>query len=92
MWILSIVGSKIGRIIATVLAVGLSLFLVIQYIQSQEKDRVINTIKIQNLENDVKIRERVNENINSVRETNPARDGSVALEFLRSRQFNTTGR
>lgn len=92
MWILSFVGTKLGQMVVIALAAGLTLFLTIQYIQSEEKDKVVDEIKLQNLETDRVIRDRIDENVNTVREANPTRDGSTALDLLRDRQFNTTSR
>lgn len=91
MWILSFVGTKLGQMVVLALAVILVLFIAIQYIQSEEKDKVVNEIKLQNLETDRVIRDRIDENINDVREANPTRDGSTALDLLRDRQ-HTSGR
>jgi hypothetical protein len=81
MWnLLSIVvGSRIGRAVGLVLVAGLISLLTIQYIQKQERDRVLNEVQREDLENYKDTRERIDE----------ANDDSFglddALEWLRQR-------
>ena len=84
--ILAFVGSKIGKIIVTALVVTSILFIMIQYIQSVERDKVTKQIEIETLQNDVRIRENVDGSVKENREANPNRDGSTALDLLRERQ------
>lgn len=61
-WIINLfVGSKIGRTVALVSGAGLILFLAIQYIEKQERDRVLDQVRIEALEGYNATRERINE-------------------------------
>lgn len=85
---LTLVGTKIGKIIATVLAAILILFIMIQYIQFQERDRITQEIKTEVLQNRVDTIERVQDAVKEVRRINPNSDGAIALDRLRDRQSN----
>ena len=61
-WIINLfVGSKIGRTVALVSGAGLILFLAIQYIEKQERGRVLDQVRIEALEGYNATRERINE-------------------------------
>ena len=83
MWPLlsTIVGSKIGRTVALVLAVGLILLTTIQYIRWDERERVLDEVQKEDLENYKDTRERIDDASNSVFDSVDA-----ALEWLRSRK------
>ena len=75
-----VVGSKLGRTVAIVLAAGLILFGTIQYIKTAERERVLNEVQKEDLENYKDTRERIDE----------TKDDSIgiidnALDFLRRR-------
>lgn len=86
MMFLKLAGSKVGQTIVIALAVGLILYTTIQYIQSEERDKVVKEVQIETLQNNAEARERVDENIRELRRENPTGSGSIALEQLRSRQ------
>ena len=81
MWTLIniLVGSKIARTVALVLAAGLILFTTIQYIQWQERDRVLEEIQKEDLKDYKDTRERIDE-------TSPFDSVNDALEWLRNRK------
>jgi len=56
-----VVGSRIGRTVGLVLAAGLISLLTIQYIQKQERDRVLDEVMREDLENYKDTRERIDE-------------------------------
>lgn len=72
-----IVGSRLGRLVAGVLLVGILLFTAIQYIRSDERDR----IEIEQLRKDQETRERIDNAINDSPD-----NVDDAIEFLRDRQ------
>ena len=76
MTLLSLVGSPLARIVGGVLAVGLILWLTIQYGQSIERNNQLQ----EDLQNNVETRERIDESIDS----SPT-DPSGALEWLQQR-------
>lgn len=84
--LLTIVGSKIIRVIVIALAVGSILFITIQSIQRAEKEKVLKDVRIEVLEQEIEIREEVKDGIQDSREANPDRSGSIALDRLRERQ------
>lgn len=83
---INIVGSKIFQMIAIVLVVGTILFSMTQYIQMEERDKVLNEVKIETLQVETQIREDVEDAVREALEFNPTRDGLTALDRLRDRQ------
>ena len=74
-----VVGSRIGRTVGLVLAAGLISLLTIQYIQKQERDRVLDEVIREDLENYKDTRERIDE-------ANSDTFGlDAAIEWLRQR-------
>lgn len=84
-WLLKLVGSKTALTVAAALVVILTLYGVIQYTQSVERDRVLKDIQIEQLQDEVEMQRGVNEILRENREANPDRDGNIALQRLRSR-------
>ena len=79
-WMINLlVGSRIGRTAALALAVTSILYGTIQYIRWQERDRVLEEIQREDLENYKDTRERIDEVIDHVL------DYDSALEWLRNR-------
>jgi len=77
-----IVGSRIGRIVGLVLVAGLISLLTIQYIQKQERDRVLNEVQREDLENYKGTRDRIDE------ANNDSFGLDDALDWLRKRNEN----
>jgi len=77
-----IVGSRIGRIVGLVLVAGLISLLTIQYIQKQERDRVLNEVQREDLENYKDTRDRIDE------ANNDSFGLDDALDWLRKRNEN----
>lgn len=73
-WILTLAGSKVGRIVALVLAVGLISFTTIRYIQSTEREK----IELELRENELDTRESIDDAVR-----NSPTDPDAALEWLR---------
>lgn len=61
------------------------LFGSIEWLKEEERDKVIDEITIETLERQEETRQRVEEIINEVMESNPTRDGAIALDSLRNR-------
>lgn len=82
MWPLlsTIVGSKIGRTVALVLAAGLISLLTIQYIRWDEREKVLNEVQKEDLENYKDTRERIDDASNSIFDS-----VDDALDWLRNR-------
>lgn len=74
-----LVGSKLARTAVLALAVTSILYGTIQYIRWQERDRVLEEIQKEDLENYKDTRERIDEIIDHVL------DYDSALEWLRNR-------
>lgn len=82
MWPLlsTIVGSKIRRTVALVLAAGLISLLTIQYIRWDEREKVLNEVQKEDLENYKDTRERIDDASNSIFDS-----VDDALDWLRNR-------
>lgn len=72
-----IVGSSLGRLVATVFLAGLILFATIQYIRWDERDK----LQKDQLQQQIETRKRVDDAVR-----NSPSDVDDAIEFLRDRQ------
>lgn len=80
--ILKVVGSKTIQFVAIALVAFWTLFYMIQYIQTEAVDNLQQEQIIEHLENELEMRRTVDEVLQENRESNPDRDGSIALERL----------
>jgi len=77
----SLVGSKVGRIVASVLVAGLILFTMIQWYQREAREELKKDIRLEQLNTERETRERIDEAVRPSR--NPNVDDS--LRYLRER-------
>jgi len=79
--ILSLVGSKVGRTVVSVLVVGLILFTTIQWYQREAREELKKDIELEQLNTERETRERIDKAVRPSR--NPSVDDS--LQYLRER-------
>ena len=79
--LLKAIGSKVALFLGIVLVV----FLSVNYIQRQAENNTLKEQKIEQIEKEINIRNRVDEILQKNYDDNPNRDGNVALDRLRER-------
>lgn len=79
--LLKAVGSKVALFAAVVLVV----FLSVNYIQRQAETNTLKEQKIEQIEKEINIRNKVDEILQKNYDENPTRDGNIALRRLRER-------
>jgi len=77
----SLVGSRLGRIVASVLVVGLILFTTIQWYQREAREELKKDIELEQLNTERETRERIDEAVRPSRNT----DVDDSLRYLRDR-------
>jgi hypothetical protein len=80
--LLKLVGSKTIQFVVIALVAFWTLFFMIQYVKTGAIDNLQQEMRIEQLENEIDLRRSVDEILEENRESNPDRDGSVALERL----------
>lgn len=80
--ILKLAGSKVTQTVVIALVVFWSLFFVAQQIKTMAVENLRKELQIEQLENEIDLRRSVDEILEENRETNPDRDGAIALERL----------
>lgn len=79
-WLKLIVGSKLGRTVAVVLAAMLILSLTILWYRNAIEDQVLREVETQQLKEQIETREKIDEAVR----TSP-RERDAAVEWLRKR-------
>lgn len=80
--ILKLAGSKVVQTVVIALVVFWSLFFIAQQIKTVAVENLLKELQIERLENEIDLRRSVDEILEENRETNPGRDGAIALERL----------
>jgi len=80
--VLKLAGSKTLQFVAIALVAFWTLFFMIQYIKTATIDNMEQELKIERLENEIDLRRSVDEILEENRESNPDRDGAIALDRL----------
>ena len=85
MWtIVGFLTSRLGKSVGIALAVILISLLTIRYIQGEATDKLLNEIKIEQVEDNQRVTERTSDAVDEVRRSTP--DADAAREWLLNRQ------
>lgn len=82
--LLGLLKSAVPKVIAFILLAAI-VFFSVTYIKDSTRTDTLKDFKIEQIEKEIIIRKKVNDFLEENRESNPNRDGAIALDRLRER-------